>query len=188
VKSLKAMLDMMLTGSRQEDIDEAQSSYDQLSAHYQFLRRGTREEDKAIAYAAFKEAEGALAEADVNYRETTVVAPERSIVEVVSVRPGDLVTAGQPVIRALRADDLWVKAFVFVPATEIGKLRLGQEVEVTEDSHPGRRFKGEILYIASISEFTPRNVQSVEERKHQVFAIRVRVTDPEGVFVPVAGK
>jgi multidrug resistance efflux pump len=195
VKSLKAMLDMMLAGSRQEDIDEAQSNYDQLAAHYQFLRRGTREEDKAIAYASLKEAEGALAEAEVNYRETTVVAPEKSIVEVVSVRPGDLVTAGQPVIRALRADDLWVKAFV--PATEIGKLRLGQEVEVTEDSHPGRRFKGEILYIASISEFTPRNVQSVEERKHQVFAIRVRVTDPEGVFksgmaaevfVPVAGK
>jgi len=68
---------------------------------------------------------------------------------------------------------------------------------VTEDSHPGRRFHGEILFIASISEFTPRNVQSVEERKHQVFGIRVRVTDSDGVFksgmaaevfVPVAGQ
>jgi multidrug resistance efflux pump len=195
VKSAKAMLDMMLAGSRTEDIEEAQANYDQLAAHYQLLRRGTREEDKAAAYAALKEAEGALAEADVNFRETTVVAPEKCVVEVLSIRPGDLVTAGQPVVRALRATDLWVKAFV--PATELGKLRLGQAVEVTEDSHPGRRFHGEILFIASISEFTPRNVQSVEERKHQVFAIRVRVTDSDGVFksgmaaevfVPVPGQ
>ena len=83
-------------------------------------------------------------------------------------------------IRALRADDLWVKAFV--PATELGRLRVGQAVEVAVDSHPGRRFGGEIRFIANVSEFTPRNVQSADERRHQVFAVKVRVADPEGVF------
>jgi multidrug resistance efflux pump len=180
VKSAKAMLDMMNTGSRKEDIDEAEGDYNRAAAHFQFLRRGTRDEDKAAAYAAVKEADAALAEAEVNFRETTVTAPERCVIEVVSVRPGDLVPAGQPVIRALRADDLWVK--VFAPATELGKLWLGQAVEVTVDSHPGRRFPGQIFYIASISEFTPRNVQSIDERKHQVFAVKVRVTDADGVF------
>jgi membrane fusion protein YbhG len=180
VKSLEAMLDLMLTGNRPEDIDEAKADHDRTTARYQFLKRGTREEDKAAAYAAYKEAESALAEADVNYRETTVTIPERCVVEVISVRPGDLVTAGQPVVRALRADDLWVK--VFVPATDLGKIRLGQTAEVTCDSFPGQKFPGEITWIASISEFTPRNVQSVDERKHQVFGVRVRVTDPHGVF------
>ena len=73
---------------------------------------------------------------------------------------------------------------VFVPETEIGKLRLDQTVEVTVDSYAGRRFKGKIYYIASQSEFTPRNVQSIDERRHQVFAVKVRVDDPavEGVL------
>jgi multidrug resistance efflux pump len=180
VKSLKAMYDLMMAGSRKEDIEEARAGFAQASAHYEFLRRGTREEDKAIAYAAAKEAEAALAEAEVNFRETTVSAPEKCVIEVLSVRPGDLVTAGQPVVRVLRADDLWVK--VFVPATELGKIRLGQKVEATVDSYPGRKFEGEIIFIASISEFTPRNVQSVDERRHQVFAVKVRVADSEGIF------
>jgi multidrug resistance efflux pump len=81
---------------------------------------------------------------------------------------------------ALRADDLWVK--VFVPATELGRLKLGQGVEVGVDSHPGRLFAGEVIQIADVSEFTPRNVQSLDERRHQVFAVKVRVADPEGVF------
>ena len=62
---------------------------------------------------------------------------------------------------------------------------------------PGRKFPGEIIYIAAVSEFTPRNVQSADERKHQVFAVKVRVADPGGVFksgmaaevtVPVGGQ
>ena len=58
---------------------------------------------------------------------------------------------------AQRADDLWVK--VFVPSTDLGRLKLGQAVEVTVDSHPGKRFPGEVVHIATVSEFTPRNVQ-----------------------------
>ena len=74
------------------------------------------------------------------------------------------------------AADLWVK--IFVPETEIGKVRLDQAAEVTVDSYPGRRFKGKVYYIASQSEFTPRNVQSIDERRHQVFGIKVRVDRP----------
>ena len=79
-------------------------------------------------------------------------------------------------VRILSAADLWVK--VYVPETELGKTRLDQAAEVTVDSYPGRRFKGKVYYIASQSEFTPRNVQSIDERRHQVFGIKVRVTDP----------
>ena len=83
-----------------------------------------------------------------------------------------------------------------VPETELGKVKLGQEVEVTNDAYPGRRFPGVIDQIANASEFTPRNVQSADERHHQVFAIKVRVDNREGVFksgmaaevfVPLAG-
>src|SRR5262249_54860606 len=153
-----AVYDMMVRGSRDEDIDEAQADLARLNARYQFLLRGTRDEDRDAAAAAVAEAQAQLDEAETNLREATVVAPERCLVETVSVRAGSLVTAGQPVVVAHRADDLWVK--VYVPSTELGKVRVGQAAEVTVDSHPGRRFKGEVMQIATASEFTPRNVQS----------------------------
>jgi multidrug resistance efflux pump len=180
VKVAEAALDMMLRGNRPEEKAEARAEYERWKARYDLLRRGTREEDKAAAYAAAAEAEAALAEAETNLREATVIAPERCVIEVVAVRPGDLVQPGKPVVLAQRADDLWVK--VFVPATELGKLLLGQGVEVAVDSHPGRRFPGQVIHIANVSEFTPRNVQSLDERRHQVFAVKVRVADPDGVF------
>jgi HlyD family secretion protein len=180
VAATKATLDLTLSGSRPEDITAAEAELAQLAARHELLRKGTREEDKALAAANLSEAEADLAEAETKLRETRVVAPERCVIEVLAVRPGDVLQPGEPVARVLRADDLWVK--VFVPATELGKLRLNQSVEVAIDSHPGQRFKGEVIQIASIGEFTPRNVQSPDERKHQVFAVKVRVADPGGIF------
>jgi multidrug efflux pump subunit AcrA (membrane-fusion protein) len=180
VKAARAARDLIAEGYRPEDIAEAKAELDRWTARYELLRRGTRDEDKAVAYAAAEEARARLAEAEANLREATVVAPERCVIETVAVRAGSLVAPGEPVVVALRADDLWVK--VFAPATELGKLKLGQTVEVSVDSHPGRRFAGEITQIANVSEFTPRNVQSLDERRHQVFAVKVRVDDPDGVF------
>ncbi|AMV30413.1 putative efflux pump membrane fusion protein [Gemmata sp. SH-PL17] len=176
----RAALALALAGNRPEEITEAEAEAARADARYELLRKGTREEDKAAAYSAVTEAEAQLAEAETNLREATVTAPERCVVEVLAVRPGDVLPAGQPIARVLRADDLWVK--VFVPSTDLGKLKPNQPVEVTVDSHPGQRFRGEITQIASTAEFTPRNVQSADERKHQVFAAKVRVTDPHGVF------
>jgi multidrug resistance efflux pump len=104
------------------------------------------------------------------------VAPEDAVVDVLAVRKGDLIPPNQPILRVLRAGDLWVKAYV--PETQLGKVRLGQKAEVTMDSYPGRGFQGTVTYISAEAEFTPRNVQSLEERQHQVFAIKVTVPQP----------
>lgn len=178
--SAKATVEWMARGNRPQEIEEAQADLDRYTARLKLLLRGTRDEDKAIAYAAVEEAEARLAEAEVQLREAVVTAPEKCRIEVLPVRVGDLVPPGQPIVRVLRTDDLWVK--VFVPSTDLGRLKHGQAVEVAVDSHPGKRFAGEVVFIASVSEFTPRNVQSADERRHQVFAVKVRVADPEGVF------
>jgi multidrug resistance efflux pump len=102
------------------------------------------------------------------------------VLEVLSVRKGDVLSPGAPVARLHRASDLWVK--VFVPETEIGRVAVGQSAEATVDSFPGRKFAGKVSWIAAQAEFTPRNVQSADERRHQVFAVKVVVADPEGVF------
>jgi multidrug resistance efflux pump len=178
--SAKAKLKLLEAGTRQEEIDEAAAEVERLRANHNLLKEGSRSEDIAAAEARVAESQARVDELKVNLNEAVVKAPERAVVEVLSVRPGDVVAANQLVLRVLRADDLWVK--VYVAETDLGKVRLRQSVEVTIDSYPGRRFQGEIFQINSTSEFTPRNVQSADERRHQVFGVKVRVADPQGIF------
>jgi multidrug resistance efflux pump len=178
--AVRAHLDMLQAGSRPEDIAEAAAQVKQAQANYDLLLAGTRSEDLAAAEAHVAEARGKLSEIDANLEEAVVRAPERVLVEVVGVRKGDLVQPNQPILRVLRANDLWVKAYV--PEPELGQVRLNQPAEMTVDAYPEKRFQGMVTYIAAESEFTPRNVQSAEERRHQVFAIKVHVPDPQGIF------
>jgi hypothetical protein len=61
-------------------------------------------------------------------------------------------------------------------------VKLNQAVDVTVDGMPGKPFKGRVTFIASESEYTPRNVQSADERRNQVFGVKVQIDDPQGVF------
>ena len=178
----RAKSDMMIRGSRPQEKAEAKALLDQARANYDLLKAGTRPEDIAMIRARRDMSRAKIDELDAQLEESVVKAPSRTIIDVLPVRKGDVLTPNQTVVRILSAADLWVK--VYVPETELGKIRLDQAAEVTVDSYPGRRFKGKVYYIASQSEFTPRNVQSIDERRHQVFGIKVRVTDPaaEGVF------
>ncbi len=176
----QAKVDMIRAGSREQDRRESEAQYESAKAKYELLKEGTREEDVFIAEAQMKELEGKLREVQANLNEAVLLAPSKLVVEVLGVRKGDLVAPNTPVIRALSMEDRWVK--VFVPSTELGKIHLDDAVQVTCDSFPGKRFKGTIIQIATISEFTPRNVQSLDERKHQVFGVKVRVEDEGEVF------
>lgn len=174
-------------GSDQAELDAARAARDRTigqlgsaQAKLDLFLAGTRPEDIADAEAKVAEMKGKLLEIDANLQEALVRAPERCLVEVLSVRKGDLVPPNQPVLQVLRAADMWVK--VFVPETQLGKVRLGQQVSLTVDAYPGRHFTGTVRQIASQSEFTPRNVQSADERQNQVFGVKVYVADPEGVF------
>ncbi|MER3414921.1 MAG: hypothetical protein C4297_01740 [Gemmataceae bacterium] len=177
-----ARLDLLLAGSRAEDIAEAEAHMRAARARWQLLVAGTRREDLAAAEALVQEMQARLQEIHSQLAELHVRAAERVFIEIVAARPGDLVAPHQPIVRALRAADQYVKAYV--PETELGKIRHHQQVEVTCDAYPHLRLTGSVYYIANESEFTPRNVQSVEERRHQVFAIRVRVDDPQGILKP----
>jgi HlyD family secretion protein len=178
--SVRFRYEMMEAGNRKEDKETARAEWKQAEWQAKLLDAGTRPEDKAAARARMDELRARVEELKVNLREQTVYAPERAIVEVLSVRKGDLVLPNTPVVRVLRAEDLWVK--VYVPETELGKVRLKQVVDVRIDAFPHKRFRGTVIQVASISEFTPRNVQSADERRLQVFGVKVRVDNPQGAF------
>ena len=169
--------------SSRADYDTATAARDRSAARlraaaakFDLVKAGTRSEEIDEARARVAEQRGRLRELEVNLREAVIRAPSRGVVEIVSVRKGDLVPANQTVVRMLRAEDLWIK--VYVPETDLGKVFIGQVASVTIDAYPGRTFEGTVYQIASESEFSPRNIQSLDERSHQVFGVRVRVQQP----------
>ena len=181
--SARAKVHMMKIGSRPEDIAEAKAEWEKTKAQYEQLINGTRPEDIAVARAKVAELRANIGAIDINLAETTISVPSelgKAVVEVVSVRPGDLVMPNQAVLRVLRVKDLWVK--VYVPETQYGLVTLDKKVDVTIDSYPGRVFKGVVIQRSNISEFTPRNVQSADERRYQVFGVKILVSDAQGVL------
>jgi multidrug resistance efflux pump len=171
---------MMEAGYRPEEVAEAEADLARYQADYDLLQAGTRQEDKDEAAAKVNLIQSQIEELDVKRAERTVYAPEKAVVEVIGVRPGDIAAPNAPLVKVLRADDLWVKAYI--SEVDLGHIALGKKVDVTIDTFPGKRFQGVVTYIASESEFTPRNVQTIDERRHQVFGFKVRVADPQGVF------
>ncbi len=171
----------------QEEYDRAQAFLREAEAQANSARAaqrlvdiGPRDEDKDAARAQLAEAAARVAELEASYEERFVSVPEQALVQVVAVRQGDLVPPNQPVLRVLRAEDLWVR--IYVPETDLGKVYVGQPAEVTVDAYPQKVFTGKVVQVSAESEFTPRNVQSADERRHQVFGVKVRVDEPQGVF------
>jgi multidrug resistance efflux pump len=104
-------------------------------------------------------------------------------VEALDLRPGDILAPNAPAARLLEPSELYVR--IYVPETQIGHVHPGMEVPITVDSFKGRSFRGRVESIASEGEFTPRNLQTADERADQVFATRVRIE--EGADVLRAG-
>jgi len=140
-------------------------------SRYDLLLAGTRAERLALARAQ-------LAEIDTQLREMTVTAPTNCVLEVLSVKVGDVLAPNQPIATLLLTNHLWVR--VYVPEPWLGHLQLGEKVTVRVDSDPGKDFTGVVEQIARAAEFTPRNVQTVGERIKQVFGIKVRLDNHEG--------
>jgi multidrug resistance efflux pump len=99
------------------------------------------------------------------------------VVEAIDLLRGDLVAAGAPTVELLDTTRLWVRAYI--PQARLGGIALGQPAVILTDSWPGQRFKARLTFIASEAEFTPRNVQTPEERSKQVF--RIKATLEEGL-------
>jgi membrane fusion protein YbhG len=140
-------------------------------SRYDLLLAGTRPERIAQARAQ-------LADIDAQLGEMKITAPSDSVLEVLSVKVGDVLAPNREVATLLLPQHTWVR--VYVPEPWLGHLQLAQAVKVRVDSDPGRDFSGTIEQIARDAEFTPRNVQTVGERMKQVFGIKIRLDNNEG--------
>jgi HlyD family secretion protein len=168
VENAQNKLDALQRGYRPEEIAAAKARYEQAAATAAMMERGNRPEDVASAKAAYSFEQA-------RFRETQVVAPTDATVEVLDVRPGDLIAPNTPVATLLEQDQIYVR--IYIPETELGRVQLGQKAEIRVDSFPNTVFDGVVEQINQQAEFLPRNVQTREERVHQVFGIKVRIND-----------
>ena len=139
--------------------------------------RGNRVEDIASAKADLLTAEGALKEQQALWDEREIKSPTYATVEVLDIRPGDLLPANAATVRLLEADQFFL--VVYVPQDQNGRIKVGQQAEVYVDSFPKQAFHAKVEQIRQEAEFLPRNVQTKEEREHQVVGVKLRVDNSE---------
>ena len=179
-EAARQQLALLQAGTRPEDLHAAEAQYMQAQAAADLARKGFRREDIEAARATAAAAQGRVDELDARLREAELTAPSDAFVEVVSVRPGDLVQPERIVITLLESSQLWVK--VYVPETDLAHVHVGQQATVRVDSYSGRAFDGHVGQISSQAEFLPRNVQTKSDREHQVFGVKVYVDNSQRIL------
>lgn len=173
-------LEIYTNGSRTEEVKQVEERYRQAREAEQMVLAGPRLEEIAEARALLAESRARLEQVRLQLAEGTVTAPTGARIEVVAVRPGDLLPPNQAVARLLEEDRLWVR--IFVPEPQLGLIQVGQQCAITIDSFTDRTFTGSIEQINSLGEFNPRNIQSRDERNHQVFGVRVRIDNRDRIL------
>lgn len=190
VDAAEANVDTAQAGvdAAQAGVDAAQAQLDQAQASLELLKAGARPEEISLVEANVAQAEAALANAeaalkavDVQLERMTLAAPVDSIVVERLVHTGELATPGASVLTLANLDE--VTLTVYVPEADLGQVWLGQTVEVTVDAYRDV-FTGQVSHIASQAEFTPKNVQTQEERVHMVFAVNIRLDNPDHRLKP----
>ncbi len=165
----------------QRDYDATQVKAANAYETYLAAQRGGRPEDVAAAQAAVAQAQQRLAYLERQHRELVVTAPSTGVVETFDLRPGDLVAANQPVATLLEPDQIWVR--VYVPEPQLGRVKLGQPAAIHVDTFPHRTFPGRVVEIRNQAEYTPRNIQTLDQRSDEVFGVKVAI-DPTPELKP----
>ena len=143
-------------------------------------RTGARQEEIEMARAQRNQAEAALNLLKERLKDYTVYAPISGTVIQKYVEEGETVGQGQPICTLADLSVLELK--VYVKEKDLGRIRLGQDVKVFVDAFEDRAFHGKITYISSQAEFTPKNIQTKEERVKTVYAVKVMVENKEGIL------
>jgi HlyD family secretion protein len=161
----------------QTALDMAGAALDQAREQHALLVEGPRSETIRAQRAAVAQASANVERAEAALAHAVITAPFAGVVTVRHREPGESVSPGAPVLTLLDPDDRWVR--IYIPEDQIGQVHLGMAAEIASDTYPDRVYPGEVVFIGNEAEFTPRNVQTTEERTRLVYPVKVRITgDP----------
>ncbi|MEW6264874.1 MAG: efflux RND transporter periplasmic adaptor subunit [Thermodesulfobacteriota bacterium] len=171
---------LIKTGPREETVREGEANLTGSDAALSAATAGLREVEKLkldlkALRAQGEQARAVLAAAEEDLAQSRIYAPFDGFVTVKNVEPGEFVQAGTPVVTLAQLDQVWVKTYV--PETQLGRIRLGQKAEVVSDTF-NKTYPGTVTYVSPKAEFTPKNVQTKEERVKLVYRLKVSLANP----------
>lgn len=183
---VQRMEEMLKVGSISEkDFVNVKTRYDvavrQFNAAklgYEKLKHGSRREDVSTARARQDQAAAQVVSLDKRIQDCIAVAPVDGVVTRRALEEGEFATIGTGVLTISRTDP--VKLKIYVAEKELGRVKIGQAVSLKIDSYEKRTYTGKVTYISPTAEFTPKNVQTKDDRVKLVFEVQIDVPNPKG--------
>ncbi|MEW6062202.1 MAG: efflux RND transporter periplasmic adaptor subunit [Bacteroidota bacterium] len=156
----------------------AKAQLNSAKQNLQKLQRFARPEDLSAAKARYEQA---LAQVNIikkQIRDSYIIAPVSGTVTHKPVEKGELIGTGTVVVKIAQLEKMELR--IYVSETELGKVKLGGDADVVIDTYPDKIYRGKVVYISPIAEFTPRNVQTKDERTKLVFQVKLEVENTNG--------
>jgi HlyD family secretion protein len=151
----------------------AAEEYNNASQRLKEMETGPREQEIRAARARWERARWDLERIKLDIEHSTIESPLNAVVLVKAAEIGEVTLPGATVATIAAIDEVWLKAYV--SEKDLGRVKLGQKAEITTDSYPGKVYVGTVTFISSRAEFTPKNVQTKEERVKQVYRSKVTI-------------
>ncbi|MEW6379627.1 MAG: efflux RND transporter periplasmic adaptor subunit [bacterium] len=182
LKESEEQLKLVQEGPRKEQIEQAREALKEARERLALVEKGPRKETIDQASARLRQAQEAQALAETRLAYTTLISPLSGVVLSQAIEPGERVTPGTPVVTVGDLKKVYLRTYV--NETDLGRVKIGQRVQVTTDTYPGKIYEGRISFISPEAEFTPKNVQTETERVKLVFRLKVDIPNPNMELKP----
>jgi HlyD family secretion protein len=182
VAEAREHLSLVREGPRQESIEQARAALRQAEALHSLAVDGPRAETIEQARAQVEIAQELLRQSRQQLTYTELDAPFAGVVLSKAAEPGEYLNPGSPVVTVGNLDTVWLRAYI--NERDLGHVVLGQEVEITTDTYPEKRYVGRISFISSEAEFTPKAVQTTAERVKLMYLVKIELDNPQQELKP----
>jgi HlyD family secretion protein len=181
LKSVKEREALVLAGPRDEQIagqaaqvDRARASVKLAEANQLEMKR--RQQELATRRAEQARSKASLSLIDTQLADTSATSPVDGVVLVKAADVGEVIAPGTTVVTIGDIDHPWLRGYI--NETDLGKVKIGSKVKVTTDSYPGKVYNGHVTFIASEAEFTPKQIQTQQERVKLVYRVKIELENP----------
>jgi HlyD family secretion protein len=181
LRSAKEREGLVLAGPRAEQVTAQAAQVDRARAAVKFaeanlLELKRREQELATRRAEVARAKATVALVDTQLGETVAVSPVDGVVLVKAADVGEVLAPGTTILTVGDIEHPWLRGYV--NETDLGRVKVGSKARVTTDSHPGKVYNGRITFISSEAEFTPKQIQTQQERVKLVYRVKIELENP----------
>lgn len=170
-----------VTSKQYEDVvvkyDISKAQYISAKQNFEKMKHITRPEEMSIARAGYDQAKAQTEAAQQSLDDCFIISPIDGFITKTFQEEGEVVTVLSSLMKI--SDLSSIEADIYVTETEIGKVKLGQQAELTIDSYPNEIFTGKVIYISPEAEFTPKNIQTKDERTKLVFKVKTKISNKD---------